>query len=142
MQKKNSDEWFTVIRDLDIKKFNEPLKKNEQILYLVKKTFAPQDDLLWYDYELFDSEMETTRLIFGNFTCIKMYEIVPKDSKDVYWFGFSIFDKNGVTRKNELMCDGEKGIIEVIKLMRKAAEFGSWASYDVAARRLGGRLYD
>jgi|GEM_PF-6100002 len=134
MQKKNSDVWFAITRDLTTIKFDEPLTKNELVLYLVKKIYKPQNDLLWYDYELFDSEMEPTRLTFGNFTCIKIYEIVPKIDNDVYWFGFAILDENGVTRNNELMCEGELGIIEVIKLMWKAAEFGCWADYDIAIR--------
>jgi len=142
MGKSNNTKWFTVTRDLNAEIIAEPSKDIKQIFYLVKKILTSQEDLFWYDYELFDSELEPTQLTFGDFICKRMYEIVPKASQDVFWFGFEIVDGNGVTRKNELQTEGKKGLVEIIKMMRKSADFGNWANYDAAVRRFGSRLYD
>ncbi|MCX6244646.1 MAG: hypothetical protein NTU98_08065 [Bacteroidetes bacterium] len=129
--------WFSVTMDLKTKRINEITDRKEKFLYWVKKTYAPKDDLCWYNYELYDSEIKPTQLKEGSFTCVKIYEIVPKDGGDNYWFGFEIVDANNVTCKKGLMCKGEKGIIEVIKMMRKAANYENWATYDDALKKLG-----
>lgn len=136
MEKRNKDEWFAVTMKLETKKIDEPFKDNEQFLYWVKKTFEPQDDLWWYNYELFSGNLEPTQLKEGSFVCVKMYEIVPQVKNDYYWFGFSIVDGSNMTNKNELMCEGEKGVIEIIRLMRDAARFKTWADYYAALKRL------
>ncbi len=78
MENKIGSEWFIVTRDLKTKRIIEPERDIKDVLFWVKKSFAPQDDLLWYDYGLFDSNLDPASLIIGNFTCLKMYEIVPK----------------------------------------------------------------
>ncbi|MCX6244645.1 MAG: hypothetical protein NTU98_08060 [Bacteroidetes bacterium] len=144
MQKSTKDMWFAVTGELKTKKINEPFGNDEQIIYWVKKILVPKDDLLWYDYELFDSDMEPTQLKRGNFTCVKMCEIIEGERRNIFWFGYSIADGKGVTRYNELLNTGENGVVELIKYMPTYAKFGNWANYEAAIKsvRAGRRPSD
>jgi hypothetical protein len=138
MQKSKENIWFAITNKLQTRRFDEPYSGDENILYWVKKNYAPQDNLCWYDYEPFNSEMEPTQLIAGNFTCLKMYEILPTIEGNIPWFGFTITDRRCNNRRNEFMNTGEKGIIELIRYMRRLADFENWSDFDEAMKMVAG----
>jgi hypothetical protein len=129
------DHWFAISKDLKTTNYDLPFKDTERILYWVRKQYSPKDDLLWYDYQIFDGNLEPTQITVGNFTCLKAYAIVPKNKNDDYWFGFEIIDGIKIIRKNEVLNNGEAGIVDIMKWMEKLATFGSWFEYEGRHRR-------
>jgi hypothetical protein len=126
------DRWFAILKNLKPERFVEPVKNTEFVLYWVKKKFAPREDELFYDFDLFNGNLEPVQLKEGAWICSRIYEIEPGDEDGFPWFGFEITDERGVARKNELMCAGEKGIIEIMDYMRFLAGFKTWAGHDAA----------
>ena len=87
-----------------------------------------------YDYEIFDSELQSTKIKVGNIQCVKCFDIyytIPNGAYTKFIISDGIVSDYEVGFSAGRNCDGSYNFIKLIHLLEEIDKYKSISAYQV-----------